>query len=80
MKSKYRTRAIITRGLYIFYPIFEDHFFVFKEVFFTKFFPYVWLVFKSGFSSRSGYDGVRTVYLKNALSPLFSLTFFVKVS
>ena len=29
----YRTRAIITRGLYTFYPIFEDHFFVFKEVF-----------------------------------------------
>ena len=46
--QNYRTRAIITRGLYIFYPIFEDHFFVFKEVFLTKFFPYVWLVFKSG--------------------------------
>jgi hypothetical protein len=30
---KYRTRAILTRGLYISYPIFEDHFFVFKEVF-----------------------------------------------
>jgi hypothetical protein len=30
---KYRTCAIITRGLYIFYPIFEVHFFVFKEVF-----------------------------------------------
>jgi hypothetical protein len=30
---KYRTRAIISRGLYIFYPIFKDHFFVFKEVF-----------------------------------------------
>ena len=29
----YRTRAIITRGLYIFNPIFEDHFFVFKESF-----------------------------------------------
>ena len=29
----YRTRAIISRGLYIFYPIFKDHFFVFKEVF-----------------------------------------------
>ena len=29
----YRTGAIITRGLFIFYPIFEDHFFVFKEVF-----------------------------------------------
>jgi hypothetical protein len=25
---KYRTRAIITRGLYIHYPIFELHFFV----------------------------------------------------
>ena len=37
MKAKnnitYRTRAIISRGLYIFYPIFKDQFFVFKEVF-----------------------------------------------
>ena len=31
--GNYRTRAIITLGLYIFYPIFEDHFFVCKEVF-----------------------------------------------
>ena len=30
---KYRVRAIISRGLYTFYPILEDHFFVFKEVF-----------------------------------------------
>ena len=29
----YRTRAIISRGLYIFYPISKDHFFDFKEVF-----------------------------------------------
>ena len=29
----YRTRAILIHGLYIFYPIFEDHFFVLKEVF-----------------------------------------------
>ena len=29
----YRTRAIISHGLYILYPIFKDHFFVFKEVF-----------------------------------------------
>ena len=29
----YCTRAIISRGLYIFYPIFEDQFFVFKDVF-----------------------------------------------
>ena len=30
---KYRTRAIITRGLYIYYPMFEGQFFVFKGVF-----------------------------------------------
>ena len=29
----YRTRAIISRGLYIFYSIFKYNFFVFKEVF-----------------------------------------------
>ena len=33
VKFIYRTRAIITRGLYIFYPISKDHFFVFKESF-----------------------------------------------
>ena len=33
VRMTYRTRAIISRGLYIFYPIFEDHFFVFKEAF-----------------------------------------------
>ena len=49
----YYTRAIITRGLYIFYPILQDHFFVFKEVFFRKFSPYVWLIFKSSFYSRA---------------------------
>ena len=31
--SMYCTRAIISRGLYIFYPISKDNFFVFKEVF-----------------------------------------------
>ena len=40
----YRTRAIITRGLYIFYQIFEDLFFFCKEFFSPKFFPYVWSV------------------------------------
>ena len=35
-RNKYRTCAIITRGLYIYYPIFEVHFFVFKEVFSGK--------------------------------------------
>ena len=49
MLLRYHTHAIITRSLYIFYIIFEDHFFVFKEVFFTKFCPCVWLVFKTGF-------------------------------
>ena len=42
-KHKYRTPAIITCDLYIFYPIFGDRFFVFKEVFFRKFYTYVWL-------------------------------------
>ena len=31
--AKYRTRAIITRGLYIFYPLFEGQKRFFKEVF-----------------------------------------------
>ena len=31
--NMYRTRTIISCGLYIFYPISKDHFFVFKEVF-----------------------------------------------
>ena len=51
-----RTRAIITLGLYVFYPIFEVNFFVFKEVFFRKFCPYVWLVFKSGLWWRAAYS------------------------
>ena len=34
----YRTCTIITSGLYIFYLLFEDHSFVFKE-FFSDFFP-----------------------------------------
>ena len=42
-------RAIISHGLYIFYPIFEDHFFVFQEsFFFKKLCAYVWLRFESG--------------------------------
>ena len=31
--NKYRMRTIINRDLYIFYTIFEDQFFVFKDVF-----------------------------------------------
>jgi hypothetical protein len=54
-------RAIITRGLYTFYPIFEGQKRFLKELFFVKFWPYVWLVFKSGFKSRAGYSGARTV-------------------
>jgi hypothetical protein len=45
--STYRMRFIITRDLYIYYPIFEDNFFVFKKGFFRKLCPYGWLVFKS---------------------------------
>ena len=39
----YGKRVIITCDLYIFYPIFGDRFFVFKEIFFRKFYTYVWL-------------------------------------
>ena len=32
-QTNYHTQAIITRGLYTFHTLFEDHFFVFKEFF-----------------------------------------------
>ena len=51
----YCTRAIISLGLYIFYPIFKDHFFVFKEVFSEN------SVLIYGLYSRAAYDGMRTV-------------------
>ena len=54
--ANYRTRAIISRGLYIFYPIFKDHFFVFKKVFSEN------SVLMYGLYSRAAYDGARTVY------------------
>ena len=37
LSLKYRTRAIITRGLYIFYPLFEGQKRFFKEVFSENF-------------------------------------------
>ena len=40
---KYRTGVNISRGLYIFYPIFEIHFFCFQGVSFRIFCPYVYL-------------------------------------
>jgi hypothetical protein len=52
----YRTRAIISRGLYIFYPFSKDHFFVFNEVFSENSF----LMY--GLYSRAAYDGERTVF------------------
>ena len=45
----YQTRAIITCGLYTFYQLFEVQKRFFQGAFFLKFWPYVWLVFKSGF-------------------------------
>ena len=53
-------RVIITRGLYTFYPIFEDQKHFLRSFFFVEFRPYVRLVFRSGFKSRAGYSGVRT--------------------
>ena len=54
-KIVYRTHAIISRGLHIFYPISKDHFFVFKVVFSENY------VFMYGLYSRAAYDGARTV-------------------
>ena len=48
-------RVIISRSLYIFYPIFKDHFFVFKEVFSEN------SVLIYGLYSREAYDGLRMV-------------------
>ena len=53
----YRKRAIISRGLYIFYSIFKDHFFVFKEVFSEN------SVRMHGLYSRAAYDGTQMVYM-----------------
>ena len=39
----YRTRAIISRGLYTFLPRFQ------RPFMYCELWPYVWLVFKSGF-------------------------------
>ena len=55
----YRTRAIITCGLYTFYLIFDGQKPFFKELFFVKFWLYVRLVFKS----IVGYSGSCTVYM-----------------
>ena len=46
---------VSTRGLFICYPIFKVHFFVFMEDFW-KILSYIWLVFQSGLQSRAGYD------------------------
>ena len=53
----YRTRAIITSGLYTFYPIFEG-----QKRFLRSFFRKILTLFKSGFKSRAGYSGACTVY------------------
>ena len=37
LENEYRTRAIITRGLYTFYPLFEGQKRFFKEVFSENF-------------------------------------------
>ena len=54
--SYYHTRVIISQGLYIFYPIFKDHMFVFKEVFSEN------SILMYGLYSRAAYDDARTVY------------------
>ena len=52
----YHTRAIITRSLYTFYPIFEGQKTFIQGAFFVKFWPFVRFVLKSGcqFIIKSG--------------------------
>ena len=48
----YHTRAIITRGLYVYYPLFQVHFLVYKEIFLKNsvlMYVYLCLAFKSRF-------------------------------
>ena len=69
-------RAIISRGLYIFYPIFKDHFFVFEEVFSEN------SVLIYGLYSRAAYDGARTVsdlYLDHYQDQLLSIGQFLTI-
>ena len=59
---RYHTRAIITRGFYIYCPIFEVY--LCFQGGFSENYVLVYgsqLVFKSDFKSRAGYDGVCTV-------------------
>ena len=53
----YRTRAIITRGLYIFYPIF-----VIKYIYKENWAKNPKFIIKSVFKSRASYDGARTIF------------------
>ena len=61
-----------------FLPTFRSPKTFFQWAFFLKFWPYVWLVFKSGFKSRAGYDGAHTVdvpevvtYLRKCWYPIY---------
>ena len=54
---KYRTRAIITRGLYTFYPLCEVHLCT------------VTFGLMYGLYSRAGYSGARTVVVLRKLRP-----------
>ena len=60
----YRKRPIISRGLYIFYPISQDHFFVFKE-FFSENSVLMYGLYSRAASNQAAYDGARTVIKKN---------------
>lgn len=74
--------AVITHGLYIFYPLFEGKKRFFKEFFFRKFCLYVWLVFRSSLLSRVGYDGARPVYYcaQYGVEFVVSVLFFFSLS
>ena len=53
-KNKYHLHAIITRGFHILYPIFKDHFFDIKEVFFQKIMSLYTVSIQEQFVIKSG--------------------------
>ena len=61
-EKKYRTNGIITPGLYLYYQIFEDHYFCFQGVTFRKLLS---LLFNSGLWSKEDFDGLRRVVILN---------------
>ena len=68
-KRKYRTSAITSRGLYIFYPISKDNFFVFKEVF-SENYVLMYGLYSRAASNQERLMMARVRYLAQVIYPI----------